>query len=230
MTSNTLHTTSILLRLSGLRDRPACRGHVGQHAAAQGAVRELGHSQGAPLLSPVHDAFVDMITLSCRESAQFLPKAERKCMHECATFTKMPYYCSKPRAVSRSQRVHFRPLDHAESLIRHSTEASRTCKCGAVSSIPPVFFCFPFSYLLPCWRALEMNAPSPDLSTLQIGHSIRSCDVPSLYRDFGIVIVNAFDTEVKRPPPPPYEAFSHGFETPSTQLPFFKFCERRLLR
>lgn len=70
-----------------------------------------------------------------------------------------------------------------------------------------------------------MNAPSPIFSTLQIGHSIRSCDVPSLYRDFGIVIVNAFDTEVKPPPPPPYKAFSHGFETPSTQLPFSKFCE-----
>lgn len=31
---------------------------------------------------------------------------------------------------------------------------------------------------------------------LQIGHAIRSCDVPSLYRDFGIVIINAIDTEV----------------------------------
>ncbi|CAM9745019.1 unnamed protein product [Scytosiphon promiscuus] len=30
---------------------------------------------------------------------------------------------------------------------------------------------------------------------LKIGHSIRSLDVPSLYRDFGIVVVNAIDTE-----------------------------------
>lgn len=31
---------------------------------------------------------------------------------------------------------------------------------------------------------------------VQIGHSIRSCDVPSLFRDFGIVVINAADTEV----------------------------------
>ena len=31
----------------------------------------------------------------------------------------------------------------------------------------------------------------------QVGHSIRSCDVPSLFRDFGIVIINAMDTEVR---------------------------------
>lgn len=32
---------------------------------------------------------------------------------------------------------------------------------------------------------------------LQIGHAIKGCDVPSLFRDFGIVIINVVDTEVR---------------------------------
>lgn len=31
----------------------------------------------------------------------------------------------------------------------------------------------------------------------QIGHAIRGCDVPSLFRDFGIVIINVVDTQVR---------------------------------
>lgn len=45
---------------------------MGQHAAAQGTVRELRHSQGAPL-SPVHDArMYEFTDSSCCESVQFL--------------------------------------------------------------------------------------------------------------------------------------------------------------
>lgn len=43
---------------------------------------------------------------------------------------------------------------------------------------------------------LQTTALTAESNNVQIGHSIRSCDVPSLYRDFGIVIVNVVDTEV----------------------------------
>ncbi|CAM9203341.1 unnamed protein product, partial [Laminaria digitata] len=46
------------------------------------------------------------------------------------------------------------------------------------------------------WDSMPLlRGPFGNSGILKVGHSIRSCDVPSLYRDFGIVIVNAFDTE-----------------------------------
>eukprot|EP00903_Cladosiphon_okamuranus_P014299 g13281.t1 len=46
------------------------------------------------------------------------------------------------------------------------------------------------------WDSMSLlRAPFANPDVLKIGHSIRSLDVPFLYRDFGIVIINAIDTE-----------------------------------
>lgn len=42
----------------------------------------------------------------------------------------------------------------------------------------------------------DLTPPQDCMHSKQIGHAIRSLDVPYLYRDFGIVIINAIDTEV----------------------------------
>eukprot|EP00752_Nemacystus_decipiens_P002861 g2662.t1 len=46
------------------------------------------------------------------------------------------------------------------------------------------------------WDSMSLlRAPFANPDVLKIGHSIRSLDVPFLYRDFGVVIINAIDTE-----------------------------------
>lgn len=59
-----------------------------------------------------------------------------------------------------------------------------------------LFYCFtPFSPSRKRWR--RPHTAEKSVHSEQIGHAIRSLDVPFLYRDFGIVIINAIDTEVK---------------------------------
>ena len=57
--------------------------------------------------------------------------------------------------------------------------------------------------LFVCWLRHSCANDGADLAPhvlhalkTQVGHAIRSLDVPFLYRDFGIVIINAIDTEV----------------------------------
>ena len=41
-----------------------------------------------------------------------------------------------------------------------------------------------------------LRAVFADPNVVKIGHAIKGMDVPSLSRDFGIVVVNAFDTSI----------------------------------
>ncbi|CAM9686329.1 unnamed protein product [Pylaiella littoralis] len=46
------------------------------------------------------------------------------------------------------------------------------------------------------WDSMHLlRGPFRKADVLKIGHAIRSLDSPSLYRDFGIVVINAIDTE-----------------------------------